>query len=121
MSLELERKSIALDMKNLTKFLYSYVYRTLPLAKIRELRAKVRKIPDLLLNLSRYNDSPEETLTRALKFGQSWRQFMVENNLNIQESFIAVENFNELSPYLSHFFFFSEAVILQSNQNQIEE
>ena len=46
---------------------------------------------------------------------------MVENNLNIQESFIAVENFNELSPYLSHFFFFSEAVILQSNQNQIEE
>ena len=71
MSLTQERNLISLDMENLTKFIYSYAYRTLPLSRIRTLRSKMLAIPDLSLNLTRYNDSIQETLIRSLKFGQA--------------------------------------------------
>ena len=121
MSLEQERQSVTLDLESLTSFLYSSIYEDIPLSRIREIRQKVQKIPEMSLTISRYHDSKSEMLVRALKCGQVWQKFVCEENLQSSESVIAAENFYELSPYLTQFYFFYPSIELQSSKEQAAE
>ena len=122
MALVQERSEILLDMEELSSFLYSYIYRETPLPRIRELREKMSKIPDLCLSIQRYHDSREQAITRSLRFGVAWRKFIKSENLTKKEEFeIAYENSFELTLMLTHYTFFLPSFILQASDSQIQE
>jgi acyl-CoA oxidase len=121
MALAEERKANRLDMEALTTFIYKYACSNTPLQKIREIREKVRKIPEMNLSLDRYFDTREDGIYRTLRFGQRWHQFFTENRLNEEETKIAFENFLELSGYLTQVTFFYPSLEIQADDEQLKE
>jgi acyl-CoA oxidase len=121
MALIEERKAISLNLEDLTSFIYSNIYQDTPLSRIRELRDKIVRIPDLSLSINRYQDTREAAFVRFLKFGQAWRKFIKEENLSQNQIQIAYENSCERSPYLSHYTFFLPSFLLQANKQQRDE
>ena len=118
MSLDLERKSISLDLESLTSFLYSHIYEDISLPKIRAIRKMILTVPELSLTMSRYHDSKAEMLVRALKWGQAWYKVVQDEKLSFEESYILGENCYELSPYVSHYTFFMQSVEMQGSKEQ---
>ena len=121
MALAKERKEISLDIEELTRFLYSYIYKDVPLARIREIRNKAAKIPELSLSTSRYNDSREESITRALKFGKTWIENVGIDNVRSEEQKIWYENSFELTAIVAHYMFFYPSFLIQASNDQIKE
>ena len=121
MALIQERNAISLNMEELTTLIYSYTNSNVPLSRIRQIRDKMAKIPDLSLSISRYNDSREDAINRSLRFGRAVRKFIKDERLSADEFWISYENHNELVPAMSQYGFFLPSLILQSDEKQQEE
>lgn len=121
MSLAEERKIIQLDLESLTTLIYKYAYPTIPLPRIRQLREKVRSVPALCLDLSRYFDTREQAITRGLVYGQALDKLRKEENLTEEETKIGYENFLELSAYLTQVTFFMPSLEIQADDEQLKE
>jgi acyl-CoA oxidase len=121
MALVQERQSLSLDIEDLTKFLYRYLYEEIPLERVRGLREKMAKIPELSLTLNRYFDTREDAVARGLAFGKAYADFIHTEKLASKEFMIAYENSFELSPIILHFNFFIPSFKLQASKDQIEK
>ncbi|OMJ88541.1 hypothetical protein SteCoe_9491 [Stentor coeruleus] len=121
MALVEERKSTTLSMEELTRFIYAHAYSETPLERIREIREKMAKIPELSLTVNRYYDTREQSLKRALLFGNAWVTMIKKEKLNHEELQIAYENSFELTAHIAHITFFVPSLILQADNDQLRE
>ena len=87
--------------------------------RMREIREKIIRIPDLLNSFDKYHMSREQSVIKGLKHGQAWKAFMEKERLTREERRIVLGYFTELTGHILHYEFFLPSFELQASQEQL--
>lgn len=119
MGLEEERKRATFDQQELTRYIYpNYLFPQVPYDRIRELREKGSKIPELNYSLEKYHDTRSQELIRAFKNGLAVKAFSDAEKLNRWERRYIFFLYPELAAPVGHFEFSMLSFILQASEEQ---
>ena len=121
MSRLVEKNQVSLDIEPIAELVNSYLYPNIPLSRVREVKDKLHKIPNIVYGLDSYHDNRKHAIIRNIKTTLARRKFIKDEKLSNNEINI-VENsmFDRFSLNL-HYFLFSESFKLQSSEAQKSE
>lgn len=117
MALELERKT-SFNKEALSDLLRSNILPEVSSARLREIRDKLKNIPDLNSTFEKYHMTRDQSIVKALKYGRAWKEFIVRENLTKAERRITICYFHEISSIISHYDFFMPSLELQASEAQ---
>ena len=120
MSLNQERAA-TFNKDALAQLLHSKLVPDISVERLRELREKVSKIPEMINSFEKYHHNREQSIIRGLKHGQAWKRFMDKEKLNKAERRVVLGFFTELTPHTLHYEFFLPSLELQCSQEQKEK
>ncbi|CAG9321703.1 unnamed protein product [Blepharisma stoltei] len=118
MGLEEERKKVTFCVENLTRFLYAQILPDVSFERIRELKDKILKIPDLNYTLERYHDTREDALNRGIRQGLAMRAIFQKENCTESERRMVMGFFPEITAAVLQYDFFMPAFNLQASEEQ---
>ena len=119
MSLNQERAA-TFNKDALAQLLHSKLVPDISVERLRELREKVSKIPEMINSFEKYHHNREQSIIRGLKHGQAWKRFMDKEKLNKAERRVVLGFFTELTPHTLHYEFFLPSLELQCSQEHLQ-
>ena len=117
MAFELERKT-SFNKEGLSELLRSKIIPEISSSKLREIRDKVKNIPNLLSTFEKYHMTRDQSILKGLKHGKAWKEFMDRESLSNEERKIVLGYFPELTLHVMHYEFFMPSLELQASEAQ---
>ena len=121
MSKIVDKNLSTIDIESLSDFINLHFYPNIPLSRVREIKNKLHKIPNIVYGLDSYHDSRRRGLIRNVKTTLARRKFINEEKLTDGEIEIVEHSMFDHFSLNLHYFLFSLSVMLQANEAQKSE
>lgn len=118
MALNQEREQCNLNQESLASDIHGLLFPKVPLSRVREIKEKVVKFPNMVYPRSSYFDNREDHIKRSVKFGISWHKFSSSNSLTADEYDISLRTLHGLHPLSLNFIFVIPSLQIQSTEEQ---
>ena len=109
------------DSENLVEYVQSYLYPGIQLKRIREIKDKFVKIPEIFYPLEHYHGSRRKLLTRNMKATTFRRKFVKDEGLSLAEAEITLQHVYDLCIVDLQYLLFGAGFLLQSDDAQKAE
>ena len=118
MSLEDERRRATISSEELTALLIGKIIPGTPLERLRTLKSKLNKIPELNYSLEKYVESRSAQIERGLRQGVAMKEVFNKENLSEDERRVVMSYYPELTSHIIHYDLFMSALEIQSSEEQ---
>ena len=112
---------VSFNLEKLTQILHAKLYEEVSLERFREIKGKVKNVPEMIKNLGKYHAGREESLRIAFRHGKAWREFVGREKLNKDEQRLCLVYFSEATSFILHYDLFLSSLFIQSSQEQREK
>ena len=120
MAFDSERKT-SFKKETLAELLRQKIIPEIPESRLREIREKALKYPNLRNTYEKYHMTRDQSIIRGLKHGVAWKSFIDQEKLTKDERRVVLALFSELTPHIMQYEFFLPSLELQASQEQKEK